>query len=596
MTKKIPVLCTTLLVETSPQSIPLGAACIASAINSSALAEKNVTAFLKSFSLEDPSFINCADINEKGKLLAQNILSELSSFSLSENTFPSALVCFSVFVWNTLVIQEAARLIKSKNSSIILLAGGPEVTASPASFTAFDWCVTGEGEVSVLEFLNQLLVEKKSSEEINVQGFSSCKKNLLTLENKTRLSSPYFGLKGDKPSFSSPVRSCPPLLENLSSPWLDGTLDPNQYGGVLWELARGCPFKCSYCYESKGEKKIQFFPMERIKAELELFGKKNVCQAFVLDPTYNADKKRALEIISLIKEKAPNMFFYFEARAEYIDSSLARAFASIPCSLQIGLQSSNEEVLKKVHRSMNKKLFVKNIGLLNKEGAVFGFDLIYGLPSDSLKGFEDSIDFALSLYPNNLELFCLSVLPGTLLFEEAEGLGLTWQKNPPYHVVSSPTFSEKEIEKAEKLSRAVKFFYTQGRAVPWFMSLLFPLHIKPSAFFKEFVKYAEENKIDTELCDFEKIMKIQNDFLAALYRQKKLEKYIPLIQDIVNLNGALSMVTSDGKESIVFLHYHPDDLMSEYACDLAFFHKNARKMQNRTRVFASKNGPDWKKL
>ena len=59
---------------------------------------------------------------------------------------------------------------------------------------------------------------------------------------------------------------------------------------------------------------------------------------------------------------------------------------------------------------------------------IFGFDLIYGLPGDNLSGFCNSIDFALNLMPNNLELFCLSVLPGTDLFDAAKGYGLVFQE------------------------------------------------------------------------------------------------------------------------------------------------------------------------
>ena len=59
------------------------------------------------------------------------------------------------------------------------------------------------------------------------------------------------------------------------------------------------------------------------------------------------------------------MFFYFEARAEFIDKELALAFTKIPCALQIGLQSANPEVLKNVHRSLEKKTFEININYLN---------------------------------------------------------------------------------------------------------------------------------------------------------------------------------------------------------------------------------------
>ena len=67
--------------------------------------------------------------------------------------------------------------------------------------------------------------------------------------------------------------------ENLPSPYLTGTLNPAEYqNGALWELARGCPFKCAYCYESKGEKTVAYFPMERIRQELDFFAKQKMVQ------------------------------------------------------------------------------------------------------------------------------------------------------------------------------------------------------------------------------------------------------------------------------------------------------------------------------
>ena len=154
---------------------------------------------------------------------------------------------------------------------------------------------------------------------------------------------------------------------------------------------------------------------------------------------------------------------------------------------------------------------------------MFGFDLIYGLPGDTLQGFKNSIDFALSLYPNNLELFCLSVLPGTALHESAPGFGLEWQSGSPYHVVNNPTFSKNDLQKAKRLSFATNIFYTKGRAVPYF-------------------------------------------------------------------NGIVELL----KQRTLNLSYHPDDLMSGYASDIAFFYENCGRQKNITKVFMSKNGPDWK--
>ena len=301
-------------------------------------------------------------------------------------------------------------------------------------------------------------------------------------------------------------------------------------------------------------------------------------------------------MLRLIKKKTPDTFYYFEARAEFIDRQLAKAFAEIPCSLQFGLQSADEEVLKKVNRTFNKKVFQKNIGLLNESGAIFGFDLIYGLPGDTFRGFKNSIDFALGLYPNNLELFCLAVLPGTELADNALELGLTWQKNPPYLVTDSTSFHTEGLERAASLSKCINWFYNDGRAVPWFMNLLRPLKEKPSEFFTNFEKYCWQKDIECTGGDFEQITKIQTEYIVSRYREKHLDSMTLAASDLIAMNNALSLVTAEGKESIVELSYHPDDLMSEYGSDIFFFAQNAGRYRNRTRVFSGRNGPDWQVL
>ena len=628
MTSLPRVVCTTVLVETSPQAMPLGAACIASAIKADEKTRGFFCVELADFSREDKDFIEAEKSGgdeAAAYMIAQQIVrgnnaSKQGSASSADDSAVQAgapvAVLFSVYVWNRRVLELVACALHKLGKKIICIAGGPEATADPEHFSSFDYTVAGQGESAVPALLAELFcgahgfADDSSAAEIpGVYAASSVQKNLF--HEVTR------------------AAACSP--QELVSPYLDGTLDPAKYGGALWELARGCPFQCSYCYESKGEKKIQYFPQERLEKELELFAAKKINQVFVLDPTYNADKKRAAAIIKDIAKKAPGMFFYFEARAELIDRELAKSFASIPCSLQIGLQSSNPDVLSRVHRTLDKKLFVRNVGFLNESGAVFGFDLIYGLPGDTLAGFKNSIDFALSLYPNNLELFCLSVLPGTTLHDDAIGFGLTWEQEPPYHVLCTPTFSAEDIAHAAKLSRAVNIFYTQGRAVPWFNAIINPLHEKASVFLSDFESLIQngssgkksgsklpdstqpnntqpnntqpnstqpnstqsEDSNETVYSD-EEIINMQKQFVHQKYEQHHLNKLIPVAEDIITMNGAIGRCTADGTESTVELHYHPDDIMSEYSQDLVFFQKNARMCRSVVSVFEGKNGVDWK--
>ena len=565
------IICTTLLVETSPQGLPLGAACIASAIKSDLRTAGKFSVSLQDFSLEDEALSRLSGDAEKAVFIADSLAKEK----------PRAL-CFSVYVWNHVLLEAVAGEVKKILPDCLCIAGGPEVTANPRAFSQFDYTIAGQGEGAVPALLEELFLADGEAQT------SSCGEPALK---------PIPGIYSlrSQSEKSGITRALPCLPQELSSPYLDGTLDPAKYGGALWELARGCPFKCSYCYESKGEQKIAYFPLNRLEKEIELFARKKIPQVFVLDPTYNANKKRAIDMLRMIARKAPGMFFYFEARAEFIDRELAEAFAGIPCALQIGLQSADPAVLKNVHRTLDKKLFTRNIGFLNEAGVTFGFDLIFGLPGDTYAGFCRSIDFALSLYPNNLELFCLSVLPGTTLHDDAASFGLEWEKEPPYHVLRTPQFSEKDLTKADSLAKAVNLFYNDGRAVPWFNTILFPLHKKASTFFEEFADYVKKNPLAAGKNEKEDlaIERMQLAFVRAQYKERHLEKMLPAAEDVILMNNALSRCTADGRESRISLRYHPDDIMSEYAMDLAFFAKNCGRESCKVRVFSGKNGVDW---
>lgn len=550
------VIFTTLLIEKSPQALPLGAACVASSVKHSPLTKDFCNVQLVSFCKEDKVFEELsgtctAGLSSDKSFSEDEISDSFASYIASEllKKNPKA-VGFSVFVWNRTVLEKAAAILKEKGIKVI--AGGPEVTARPETFSSFDFAVSGEGEAVVPRVIKNLLSE--SGSEIEKKSVSDS--------------------------------ACDSVLEY--SPYLDGTLDPSVYGGALWELARGCPFKCSYCYESKGSNKVRQFSLDRIEKELDLFAEKKVNQVFVLDPTYNANKERAVKLINLIAKKTPDTFYYFEARAEFIDRELARAFTKIPCALQIGLQSADENVLRLVNRPFNRKQFVKNISVLNEEGVVFGLDVIYGLPGDTFKGFKNSVDFAVSLYPNNLEVFCLSVLPGTDLYDRASELKLTFEEVPPYHIIKSETYSSEDLEKSERIAKACSVFYNEGRAVPWFNTILHACQMRASDFFAEFYDFATKlsgvkEKFFSGTCSagHSEIEALQCEFISCKFHQKKLDRLLDAALDIIHFNGAYSRKTDTGKSETVTLKYPAEYIDSEYAMDLNFFVKNVKKRTDR---------------
>jgi len=407
-------------------------------------------------------------------------------------------VGFSMYVWNRDLALEIAAILKRRRPGLVIFAGGAEVTADPVGVLndpAMDFVLAGEGEALIVETVGRLL-DGATTREIAASARPIPVKDLAT----------------------------------LPSPFLNGTLDLADYSGALWELSRGCPFACAFCFESRGAAAIRRFPMDRVEAELDLFAASGIREVFVLDPTFNYRKANAKKVLRLIAAKAPDIHFFFEIRSEFIDPEMARLFAAIRCSLQIGLQSAHDVVLRKINRSFDPADFEARILLLHQADVTYGFDLIYGLPGDSLEGFRASLDFAMSLVPNHIDLFRLSVLPGTRLAETACDLNLEHEACNPYHVIASPTFSREDMALAARIAHGCHVLYNQGKAVPWFNIILEGLEMSPSEVFERFAAWLDAYPP-------EDLTQTQRDFIGSLFEENGDPLMGSIATDIISYFG-----------------------------------------------------------
>ena len=442
-------------------------------------------------------------------------------------------VGFSMYVWNRSLCLEVAALLRKRQPGLVIFAGGAEVTADPrgvGSNPALDFVLPGEGEALIVETLGRLL-KGATPREIAASA---------------------------KPV---PVKD----LAALPSPFLDGVLRLADYSGVLWELSRGCPFTCDFCFESRGRLGIRRVPLERVEAELELFAAAGIGEVFVLDPTFNYHKDKAKQVLRLIALKAPDIHFFFEIRSEFIDREMARLFAAIRCSLQIGLQSVHDQVLQNIGRSLDLADFEARILLLHKADVTYGFDLIYGLPGDSLEGFRASVDFAMALVPNHIDIFRLAVLPGTRLAETAPALHVEYEFGSPYQVIASPTFSREDMALAAQIAHGCDVFYNQGQAVPWFGIIMEALEMSPSEMFERFAAWLESHPS-------EDLTQTQRDFIGSLFEERGDSLMGSIAADIISYFGysaelmdARPMVSDhqDPPSRRVAFNHDPADMLTQ---------------------------------
>jgi radical SAM superfamily enzyme YgiQ (UPF0313 family) len=343
------------------------------------------------------------------------------------------MVGFTCYVWNIERTLWISQELKRQRPGLRIVLGGPEITADNSwvlDTPDYDFAVIGEGEQT---FANLLLgVLDGDVPPVPIPGL------YLPAPGPVRYD------PARRPAFRTPL----PDLNRLGSPYLAGILDAAEEKILLLETTRGCVFKCKFCYYPKAYDQQYFVGPDLIRASLAHARERGAEEVFLLDPTLNQRKDFA-DLLRLLAEGNPGRQFSYtgELRAEGITETTAGLLREANfVEVEVGLQSIDPDAMHKMDRKNNLKAFERGVRAMLGEGISVKVDLIVGLPGDTLdsvqRGFHYLHDNALF---QNVQVFNLSILPGTDFRHEAEQLGLTYQPRPPYYVLRTPTLARQDL-------------------------------------------------------------------------------------------------------------------------------------------------------
>jgi len=303
-----------------------------------------------------------------------------------------------------------------------------------------------------------------------------------------------------------------------------------------------------------------FFSTE-VETGLKAICEKGVTRLIVYDPKLTGNKEKLLNFLHAAIQDAPQLFYSIYLQANLLDKEVCSILSELFCSLQLPLDY------------IDRKSFLRRIDLLNRYGLVFGFDIdVVANKTDTIKLFRDRIDFALSCYPNHLD------------FPQLD------EKDKP---TSTGFFSPRDISLAMDCAFACTVFYSAGRAVPWFQSVLKPLKMKASSFFSDFAEWLRCNNcsLQTGFDGFSiphsEVERMQLIFLQLKYEEKKVVHLFPAVKEIVRLNGAFSRLAGEGEECEMELDFNPQDIFSPYTEDLPKFVENVCMEHCKVRVYTA---------
>ena len=390
---------------------------------------------------------------------------------------------FSCYIWNIEQTLYICRKLKEKYNSKIVL-GGPEVAYRAKNvlekYEFVDFVLSGEGEFNF----------PKLVDAINLSLTFDAVDGLTYRENGVVLSVP-----------EAQYTATPP------NPYTQEFFDALRGRICYIETSRGCPYRCAFCLSGRCSS-LRFFDIETVKENiLRLAGSGTKTVKFV-DRTFNANYRRANEILNFIKDNYGNKIpqgvcFHFEIAGDILTKETLDILSKMPVGavqLEIGMQSFNEETLRLINRKTDTKKLIKNIKTLLSFGNMhIHIDLIAGLTGEDLQSFKNSFNIGYNLHAHMLQMGFLKLLYGSDMRENRDKYPCEYSDNPPYEVTSTPWLTRDEILSLKNCEDALERLYNSGRFLLTLDFLIQEVGIEPFQLFFDFGNAVNGNKLSLSL-------------------------------------------------------------------------------------------------
>ncbi len=334
------------------------------------------------------------------------------------------IVGFSLTYSQQVAARRLTGLIKSK-LGLPIMWGGPHPTTAPEECLKYaDYVCRGEAEDVLLDVAALIDAGKPFTDVSNIwshgQGGSIIKNVERPLRNDLdSLAFPDYSKEDiffiDEDELR---RGCPFPKSDLNTNYIVMT-------------ARGCPFACTYCYQSylktlyKGQKFIRERSLDNVMEELRL-AKKRLGHFYleILDNIFTLKESLVAEFCRRYHEEIDEPFWCY-THPRCCNENVIRHLGASPNFEYIimGIESASSNIGRKIfHREQTSDEILRAAHTLNKYGIRVFYDIITNVPGETEADCRENLDLLRALpKPLRIRMSKLSVFPNYLVMEETTG-------------------------------------------------------------------------------------------------------------------------------------------------------------------------------
>lgn len=354
------------------------------------------------------------------------------------------------------VALDSADKIKQVKPDTIVVLGGYHPTSEFKSVLAepsVDVVVRGEGEYTLLELVQTV---EAGGDLRNVSG--------LAFHDET-----------DSSLVLTPDR---PVIQDLDElPFPAFHLFPMEKYRILnittnvatIITTRGCPMQCSFCSSAAlhGDK-LRRRSYQNVCDEIELrLKEENIDTIAFMDDTFTLNKRFVRDFCQEIKRRNLKFWWGCTSRVDSLDEELLQTMKDAGCiTIFIGVESADQQVLEKMNKNITVSKTEKAFRLARKVGIRTIASCVIGMPEDTKRTINKTLDFVKKLNPNYALYSLATPYPGTRFYNEAFKKNLIvindWSKytliNP---ILETIDCSSKELRSLQKKA-FINFYLRPG--------------------------------------------------------------------------------------------------------------------------------------
>ena len=381
---------------------------------------------------------------------------------------PDLIGITSMFTMSHTFILEIAKISKTINDSIPIIAGGVHPSNAPEmvlkeSNQNIDFIMIKESELALIQLLNFV---NKGNDYFNPFQVSTIINGQYVYGNMASpLAEESLNIKPD--FLHLPIGKYSSLGEVGAYFFMRGS----ESKASTSLSNRGCRARCTFCsVESFNGKGVRGRTVESVIDEIEMqIDNYGINHIMWLDDDLFFDRERALNLFNEIVKR--NLQITWDASngviASAITDELIHASANSGCiGMHVGIESGSPEILKSIRKPSGVKHYLRAGEILNKYPEIFtkGF-LMVGFPSETLAQIKQTIDLAREMDLDWYTISNLAPLPSTDIYDEMvqdgiidEGIGNTSKVN----YGSSQTGKQQDIEDSQKGIKSVFLDHFDG--------------------------------------------------------------------------------------------------------------------------------------